>query len=335
MTIMKFYYFIDNDKVRQGPLPLEDLRSYDIRPDTLVWCKGMEKWEKAKNLEDFSEFFKISIENEATPVDSRIKCQECGQLISENASECPNCGCPVDNSTNMKQPFQPEEPRPQEPFYYEEEPSSKTWLYAVIGILAVTLIGLAAWLFIFNDNKQNEVAVESTVSAPDNGANETDTTKTDSNTEDVVSNETGVIHRSISAGLTFKTFTKKASENGIIIQSPLEEGKVTSNLRNLGFSLIDKTTESRLDYTGEEYYQVDVLTYSKTVDGRVTTVKLETEYTEIHFPNLEDVEEFRQTVRATALKEKGNDFLDSEDVYWAGTDVSFKGTIVTLKYKWE
>ena len=27
---------------------------------------------------------------------AQIKCEECGQLISERASSCPNCGCPVE-----------------------------------------------------------------------------------------------------------------------------------------------------------------------------------------------------------------------------------------------
>ena len=47
---MKFYYFVDKEGVRQGPLPLDDLSAYDISPTTLVWTKGMdmEKWLKAK-----------------------------------------------------------------------------------------------------------------------------------------------------------------------------------------------------------------------------------------------------------------------------------------------
>ena len=78
-------------------------------------------------------------------------------MISDKALKCPKCGCPVDKSTNLKQTLQAEEPQAQEPYYNEEEHSSKTWLYAVIGILAVTLIGLAAWLFLFNDNKHNQI----------------------------------------------------------------------------------------------------------------------------------------------------------------------------------
>ena len=137
------------------------------------------------------------------------------------------------------------------------------------------------------------------------------------------------------AGLTFRTFTKNDKESGNTIQSRLSNETIVSNLKKLGFDLIDRTTESRPDYTGEDYYEVTVETYSKAVNGNVTTVKLESEYTEIHFPNLNDVEEFKKTVRDCGLKETEDGFKDSEDIYWAGTDVPFKGTIVTLSYKFE
>ena len=48
-----------------------------------------------------------------------------------------------------------------------------------------------------------------------------------------------------------------------------------------------------------------------------------------------DVEEFKKTVRACGLAETEDGFNDTEEVYWAGTDVSIKGTIVTLVYKEE
>ena len=138
-----------------------------------------------------------------------------------------------------------------------------------------------------------------------------------------------------SAGLTFRTFTKKENDNGNIFQFRLDNEEIAANLKELGFEMIDKTTESRPDYTGEEYYEVTIETYSKTVNGYVTTVKLESDYTEIHFPNISEVEEFKKTVRACGLNETEDGFKDSEDVYWAGTDVSVKGTIVTLTYRWE
>lgn len=259
-----------------------------------------------------------------------IKCPGCGNMISDKAIKCPKCGRPVQKGHDVSQKVD----EGSQPVYYDEgKNNSHKGLYVILAILLAILAG--GGYYAYTNSQEKGVAVESTASAPDNGENENDAASTVTKTEKVANHETEETSRNISAGLTFRTFTKRDTENGNIIQCRLEEGEVTANLRNLGFNLIDKTTESRLDYTGEDYYEVNVLTYSKNVDGRVTTVKLESDYTEIHFPNLEDVEEFKQTVRATDLSETGDGFQDSEDVYWAGTDVSFKGTIVTLNYKWE
>lgn len=67
---MKLYYFVDKEKVRQGPLPLEDLQSYEITPQTLVWSKGMKNWQKAKDLPDFQGFFDRTPANGASPAKS-------------------------------------------------------------------------------------------------------------------------------------------------------------------------------------------------------------------------------------------------------------------------
>ena len=54
---MNKYYFIDKDGNRQGPRTIEHLTSADITPETLVWCKGMDKWQRAKAVEDFQPLF--------------------------------------------------------------------------------------------------------------------------------------------------------------------------------------------------------------------------------------------------------------------------------------
>ena len=52
---MKQYYYVDKGGIRQGPFPLEEMPSSEITPETLVWCKGMEKWLKAIAVEDFQQ----------------------------------------------------------------------------------------------------------------------------------------------------------------------------------------------------------------------------------------------------------------------------------------
>lgn len=65
-----------------------------------------------------------------------IKCKECGHEVSDRASACPNCGCPIAGET----------PEPQndvveaEPIYYEEEETSNKWLYVIIGVLVAIII---------------------------------------------------------------------------------------------------------------------------------------------------------------------------------------------------
>ena len=50
---MRFYYYVDKEGVRQGPLPIEKLTPNEITPDTLVFCKGMKNWQRAKSVDDF------------------------------------------------------------------------------------------------------------------------------------------------------------------------------------------------------------------------------------------------------------------------------------------
>ena len=80
-----------------------------------------------------------------------IKCPKCGQMISDKATHCPKCGIPVSLAQSSNQ-----QENTAGSYIYTEESSSKKWLYAVIGILVIALLGLAAWLFIFNDDKQNQ-----------------------------------------------------------------------------------------------------------------------------------------------------------------------------------
>ena len=80
-----------------------------------------------------------------------IKCSECGHEVSDKASVCPNCGAPV----GLAQPSNQQLNNTYSNIDTEGS-SSKKWLYLVVGILAVSLLGLAAWLFIFNEDKQNQ-----------------------------------------------------------------------------------------------------------------------------------------------------------------------------------
>lgn len=56
---MKYFAMIDG--VRQGPYELDELAEAGVRPDTYVWCKGMETWEKAEDVADICRMYRQRI----------------------------------------------------------------------------------------------------------------------------------------------------------------------------------------------------------------------------------------------------------------------------------
>lgn len=62
------------DGSQRGPFTLEELHSAGVRPDTYVWCKGMDDWEKAEDVADICRFYRQRIFNlmhpSATPSSS-------------------------------------------------------------------------------------------------------------------------------------------------------------------------------------------------------------------------------------------------------------------------
>jgi GYF domain 2 len=53
----EYYLFIENKKV--GPLTIEELATYKINFDSLVWFQGQKDWEKIKNIEELSSLIKV------------------------------------------------------------------------------------------------------------------------------------------------------------------------------------------------------------------------------------------------------------------------------------
>jgi hypothetical protein len=53
---MKKYYYI-KDENKLGPFDLEDLKSTDIKRDTLVWFQGIKDWTRATEISELGELF--------------------------------------------------------------------------------------------------------------------------------------------------------------------------------------------------------------------------------------------------------------------------------------
>lgn len=52
----KFFAMIDGEQ--RGPFTLEELDDAGVRPDTYVWCKGMETWRKASEVADVCRYWR-------------------------------------------------------------------------------------------------------------------------------------------------------------------------------------------------------------------------------------------------------------------------------------
>ena len=53
---MKKYFYIKDDN-KLGPFDLEDLKSAEIKRDTLVWFQGIKDWSKASEVSELGELF--------------------------------------------------------------------------------------------------------------------------------------------------------------------------------------------------------------------------------------------------------------------------------------
>lgn len=70
-----------------------------------------------------------------------IKCNECGNQMSDRATECPHCGCPIDICRGTEKPSDNfPSPKPK-----------KRGRYAIIGLLTIIVLTIGAYLCIKND----------------------------------------------------------------------------------------------------------------------------------------------------------------------------------------
>ena len=75
-----------------------------------------------------------------------IKCNECGHEVSDKASMCPNCGCPIESLGAA-----------QEDVMYEEPKKTKGWIWALIVVLLCLIGGggYYAYTKLFNGGSEN------------------------------------------------------------------------------------------------------------------------------------------------------------------------------------
>lgn len=55
-TQTKFFAIIDGERL--GPFTFEELEGAGVGPDTYVWCKGMQKWRRARHVADVCRYWR-------------------------------------------------------------------------------------------------------------------------------------------------------------------------------------------------------------------------------------------------------------------------------------
>ena len=58
-------YYVVLNRERKGPFTIDQLKTMDLTPHTMVWCKGMPNWAKAQEVAELVEILKIENKEEA------------------------------------------------------------------------------------------------------------------------------------------------------------------------------------------------------------------------------------------------------------------------------
>ena len=127
---------------------------------------------------------------------------------------------------------------------------------------------------------------------------------------------------------TFQTFCYPHNVDGIVtLQDFYKASHIEKSLKNLGFKLANTKKETRETYDGEDVYSVILKSFIKTLGDKTITVTFDNydnhvSSVEILFPNLEQVDKFKSTVKGK--------LSDDRVPYWA-TEINYSGTKVTIE----
>lgn len=110
-----------------------------------------------------------------------VRCPECGHAVSEAASSCPNCGCPMHS-----QPVAGTGAPAQEPAYRPEEPKKGNAgkIVALLVVLALLVAGIVYVLNKQNSDSQPAQSEQTTEQQTDQEENTNDQTDNGQDTQD-------------------------------------------------------------------------------------------------------------------------------------------------------
>lgn len=132
---MKFFAIIDSRQ--QGPFTLDELADAGVRPDTYVWCKGMDGWRKARNVADVCRYWRCRLAGVADPAAAPVL-----PAKAETEADAP---ADIPPTLRTLRSFDPEGP---EPGVNQEEPPRPMMALALMTcILCCPPTGIAAIFF--------------------------------------------------------------------------------------------------------------------------------------------------------------------------------------------
>lgn len=114
----KYFYSHGNEK--HGPFSLEEMKTKNIRKETLIWYEGLSDWTPAGDIQVFVDILEITppplTADEIVPLSKEVECPFCKAILELDEDEqtrgeytCSNCNKLVTNNsigTSMfKNPF--------------------------------------------------------------------------------------------------------------------------------------------------------------------------------------------------------------------------------------
>ncbi|MDE6410199.1 MAG: GYF domain-containing protein [Muribaculaceae bacterium] len=136
---MKYFAMIDG--TRQGPFTLDELHSAGVTPETYVWCKGMDDWEKAEDVADICRFYRQRIFNLMHPSSATPETSE--EESSAESDEDPYVNFPLQFRSFVRQAGADPEIKESEPDT-SHRPTSLIPLSVALLVLCCPLTGFIA-----------------------------------------------------------------------------------------------------------------------------------------------------------------------------------------------
>ncbi|MDE6717697.1 MAG: GYF domain-containing protein [Muribaculaceae bacterium] len=144
---MRYFAMIDGE--RKGPFTLDELHEAGVRPDTYVWCKEMDEWEKAEDVAEICRFYRQRIFDlmhpSASPADDSLP--EETQRGEEDYEDFPLRFRHFARQAGADPVIREEEPD------YDRRPSSLVPLAVMLMLFCNTITGLVALYYAIRSRK--------------------------------------------------------------------------------------------------------------------------------------------------------------------------------------